>query len=194
MQTKDLEKLLEAQQELPGLDFKGPMGWDVKSFAPHFLAMANERDGGFIIVGVEENKATPGNPYVRRGVDEVTARSYDFDTMKDQLSEYADPHVDFQLFKPLGTDGQRYVVIKVLEFDFLPIISKKDCRKVDGGKIYGRKHDKKPQSAPISNSHQMRELIDRATVKMMQHYQRLGLVAPSQPTDVKRFDDEAKDF
>lgn len=193
MTTENLEHLFETQQESPQLDFKGPMAWDVKSFAKDFLAMANERDGGTLVVGVEEDKALIP-PYVRRGVSDTDLATFDFDHMKDELARYADPHVDFTVFHVADKDELKFVVIKIHEFDAIPVICKKDCKEVYDGRIYGRKRDKRPQSAPIASSHQMREIIDRATVKMMQHYQRLGLGVSTQIPDVQKFDAESKNF
>ena len=51
--------------------------------------MSNLRDGGSIVIGVEDLSFT------RQGVTEEIKRSYNIDIMRDQMGEWADPHVEF---------------------------------------------------------------------------------------------------
>ena len=94
MKTEDLETLLEAGRETPKLDYKTSCPWDVLSFAKDILAMSNVQDGGHIVIGVEE---TSNGQFNRCGIKSEDQKTYDIDTMKDQMAAFADPHVDFSL-------------------------------------------------------------------------------------------------
>jgi predicted HTH transcriptional regulator len=54
MTTEQLEILLEAGAETQSLDYKASCPWDKNSFVKDFLAMANVRYGGHIVIGVDE--------------------------------------------------------------------------------------------------------------------------------------------
>ena len=178
MNTEDLESLLSGAQETPQLDFKAPMEWDVKKFAKDILAMANNQDGGAIVIGVDDGTFT------RRGTTTAQIASYNPDTMRDQMGEYADPFVQFSVSFPEDEQQRKYVVIEVSTFEDLPVICRKDGQDTDKGSIYCRSKTQKPQSARVSNSTDMRDIVDLAVARRMRKLRRLGLIAESQGTDI----------
>ena len=80
MNTEELENLLEAQSESTTLEFKTDMAWNVQSLAKDILAMSNMQDGGDIVIGVNDETNT------RQGVSADNMETFNFDTMKDQMS------------------------------------------------------------------------------------------------------------
>ncbi len=63
----------------------------------------------------------------------------------------------------------------------IPAICARDSDHTRSGVIYYRTRDRRPESAPVSNAYDLRDILDRATVSMMARYSRLGLqVARSQ--------------
>ena len=48
--------------------------------------MSNLPDGGYIVIGVDEED----NEFKRTGVDEIDRKTYCLDLMRDQISKYAD--------------------------------------------------------------------------------------------------------
>lgn len=168
MDISEFEKLLKGKKEAENLEFKGAMGWDVQSLAKDILAMSNTPSGGVIIVGIED-KTCQG-----LGLDEDQLKSFDLETMQDQIRNYADPFVKFSLEKFLYSDGKRYVIIKVEEFQEIPVIAKIDSKGIKAGTIYYRPSSGRPQSAPISNSGDMRDLLARALVKLANKSQTSG--------------------
>lgn len=184
MSTEELELLLEAQTERPNLDFKQDCAWEVIRFAKHLLAMSNLKDGGYIIVGVENKH------FQRQGVSQKNLDTFKIDIMKDQMAQYADPFVDFEVYKPFGKDKKTYVAIRVLPFKEIPVICRKDDNNagLQAGVIYYRNSNRRIESAPISNSNDMRDLIILASVKMGKNMDELGLTFKSE--DKEKLDQE----
>lgn len=185
MNTSELEEKLEAGVETPGLDYKGPCAWSAITFAKDILALSNVRDGGYIIIGVEE---AANGTFIRRGVQAPERDSFKTDEMRDQLSSYADPHVNFAVEFPKDKTSLEYVVIKVFPFDEIPVICSKDSADTRKATIYYRNRDRRVESAAVSNAFDMRDIIERASVKMMQRIRGLGLTAG--PSVRKKLDDE----
>lgn len=178
MTTDDLEKLIEAGTETQKVDFKGSCPWDSKMFAKDILAMANYQDGGIVIIGIKEENGQ----FIRQGISEVDKLTYKIDDMKDQISSFADPTVGFDCSVIKDFNNTEFVVIKIYPFESIPIICKKDSTETNKGIVYYRNSNRRVESAPISNSYDMRDLIERATIKMMNRYQKIGL-QPSKPTE-----------
>ena len=82
MNTEELEILLEAQSERQNLDFKQDCPWEVIRFVKHLLAMSNIKDGGYIVVGIENKN------FLRQGVSQKNLETFNVDIMKDQMTQY----------------------------------------------------------------------------------------------------------
>jgi predicted HTH transcriptional regulator len=173
MDTKELEEILEGQTETQSIDFKSACNWNVGTFVKDILAMTNVQDGGHIIVGVEDGT------FERRGMTQEQVSTYNHDSMKDQLAEYADPHVEIRVFTPKDVRQRQYVVIRVAPFEEVPVICKKDGADVARGSIYYRGKSRRPESARVCSSYDMRDIIKLATVRMMQRKRALGFTVVS---------------
>jgi predicted HTH transcriptional regulator len=184
METEELESKIEAQAETQTTEFKGACSWSASQLAKDILALSNVQDGGAIIVGVEDKT------YARQGVTTDQRATYDADIMKDQMSAYADPHVNFSVAFPKDRTGLEYVAIRVYQFEEIPVICRKDSIDTRAGVIYYRNKNRRIESAAVSNSYDMRDIIELATVRMMQRKQRFGYVVT--PADKQKFDEELK--
>ena len=162
--------MIEGGTETQRIDFKESCPWEVKSFAKDILALSNVRGGGYIILGIKQVK---GN-FEREGVSQEHLDSYEVDKMKDQVCDFADPGVDFELQSFEDKDKKKFLVIIVKEFQDTPIICRKDSSDTKKGAIYYRNTDRRPESAPVSNSYDMRDIIELAVVKMMKKKRELG--------------------
>jgi predicted HTH transcriptional regulator len=165
MKTNELEQLLEAAVESPGLDFKASIPWDVHGLVKDFLAMANTEDGGVLVIGVSE-ESSPASGFRRDGVSSTIAATYDPDIMKDQVAAFADPFVEFAVSFVLDSKGLNYVVIRVLPFLEQPVICKKEGKDVHSGEIYYRKPHARPQSCRIDSAYDMRNMLLVAHARM----------------------------
>ncbi len=171
MRVDDLEKLLEVGIESQTLDYKVSCAWEVEKFAKDLMAMANVVDGGIIVIGVEENG---DGTYKRKGILPEHKSTYKRDIMKDQMRSFADPHVDFMVDFTKDKTGLEYVVITVSPFQEIPVLCVKSSRETKIG-LYYRNRDGRPQSGIVSNSYDLRDVLDRAAVKLMQRNKKLGL-------------------
>jgi predicted HTH transcriptional regulator len=186
MTTLELEELIEGGNETPRIEYKGPCEWNVNTFAKDILAIANIEDGGRIIIGVAEK----GVSYERVGLTEQLVATFNYDTMRDQFASFASPHVKFSVASPQDKNGLQFVVITVNEFDEIPVICIKPS--VPAGTkapvIYYRNTDKKVESGPISNYHDLHNLLERSATKIRARWKQLGLYVPDNIEKV--FDDE----
>jgi len=184
MDTYALESLLAGATETPRIEYKASAPWSTDLYAKDILALTNTDDGGYIIVGVEDKTLA------RTGVSAEHAQTYVSDLMRDAMSRFADPYVQFSTHKIVGADGLTYVAIRVEAFDDVPVICRIDNvpAGVDKGRLYIRTKTRRPESALISTHSEMRELIERASVRMMQRYHRLGL----RPRDEIQQDSDAE--
>lgn len=172
MTTKELEELLEGGRETPRIEYKGPMGWNIDTFAKDILALSNIKNGGYIIIGMKETEVG----YQRKGVSREQKGTFKIDIMRDQISSVAVPPVDFSVDFPLDKNGLQFVVIKIYEFKEIPTICIKDSHDTKSSTIYYRNTGRRVESAPISNYHDLRDLLERATSKIRKRWSKLGLI------------------
>ncbi|WP_439585388.1 AlbA family DNA-binding domain-containing protein [Dyadobacter bucti] len=175
MDTNELMQYLEGQRELQGLDYKADCEFEIKSLAKDIIAMSNVADGGVIVIGVAEDKVN--NTFLATGVSVENLRSYKVDILMDKMSKYADPYVDLSVHYPKDLEGRSYVVIKIYPFKEIPTITKGEIQdELKRDTLYYRTTNKRVQSAPVSNSGDLRDILERAAVKIMQKRRSFGFV------------------
>jgi schlafen family protein len=168
-----LRDLLALRSESKNLDHKQSMNWTSATneqkyeLTKDILAMMNTRDGGRIVVGVEDAK------YVPVGVSDDDQKSFDPTTLNDFVHKYTDPAASCQVQK-LRVEGKNFVVIDVPEFADVPIICKANAHSsstnkliLQGGGLYMR--TEKATSELISSAEEMRDLMSRAMLKRGDH-------------------------
>jgi predicted HTH transcriptional regulator len=184
VELAEFERVVEGSEESQSLDFKGPCGWDVRDLAKDILALANVQDGGYIIVGFEDKT------FQRVGVSNALAETFVQETMQDQMANFADPFVTFVVFNDIvDANGLRFVVIKVSEFSEVPVVCKANSRDVNQGVVDYRSRRRRPESEPVSNSFDMRDILDRAAIKLMAKRKAQGYTAETAEQQ-KYYDDE----
>jgi len=189
MGIEEFERLIEGGTETQKLDFKESCPWNKDSIVKDILAFSNVRGGGCIVIGVRQKDGE----FERQGISEKHLKTYKREIILDQLSSYADPRIDIEL-DPVEDvkNNKKYLIIEVKEFQDIPVICKKDGKEVNKGVIYYRNTDRRPESAPVSNSSDMRDIICLAAIKMRKTYRELGLIPGS--TDKDLFDKELEEL
>ena len=175
MKTEELEALLEGAEETDQLEFKGAMAWHA-SLIKDILALANVRDGGRIIIGIEDVSL------VREGLSAEQLATFVPDTLRDRVAEYADPEVVFSVSAAKDRDGLTFVIIDVSPFAEIPVLCKRDGPDLHRGAMYFRTRAAKPQSARVSNSNDMRSIVEQSIARRWSRLQAIGFDAPKPKT------------
>lgn len=120
-QKDELRSFIRHGSEERNLEYKQSMDWGDPAtrakITKGVLAMANIRDGGVIVVGVEDGTWTPvGLPPAMRD-------SLNQDQVMAHVAEFADPNVELTVSHVKDDTGQDYedfVVIQVRQFEGTP--------------------------------------------------------------------------
>lgn len=179
MNSEELDLWLVDNKEKRNLEFKTAMEWKGKpnkqKIALPMMAMSNLRDGGLILIGVEDCGTIVG-------LTEQQLDSYNYDDVAAFVNSHADPHVNFELSK-IKTPNGNVVAIRVYEFDEIPVICRKDGTESKEGAIYIRSRGKIETTSKFKVS-ELREVLDLAIQKgvrqRLKQMQDLGVLT-SQP-------------
>ncbi|MGA7678303.1 MAG: ATP-binding protein [Dehalococcoidia bacterium] len=188
MNEEEFAALLALGHEVTGTEFKGSgPASDRHLFAKvarAVLGMANRRDGGRVIIGVEDNGGTP-NPV---GLAKPDLDTWKYDDVAAKFAKYADPSVNFEL-KQEQHIGKDFVILYVAEFEEIPVLCKQDYNKdkqviLRKGACYVRSR-RKPETTEIPTQEDMRDLLDLAAEKRLRRYLEQakragGLIVPFQ--------------
>ena len=164
MNDADFARIMELGHELRGVEFKGPgpvsSGRLVAQVVKAVLGLANIRDGGRVIVGVEDN----GNVLNPIGIGDDDLSTWTYDAVADQVARYADPSVSFEM-ETKEYSGNRYIVLEVAEFSDIPVLCKRSYDDVlRDGACYVRTR-RKPETSEIPTQADMRDLLNLAIEK-----------------------------
>jgi predicted HTH transcriptional regulator len=206
---QDFEALLALGHETNGVEFKGPGSRSDKAFLARVvravLGMANRRDGGHVIIGVESTTLDPV------GLEDDQARTWlNYDDLAASVNEYASPSVSFDL-EALTSRNRKLVIIRVHEFQDIPVLCRKDFQSsrekkappiLRRGACYVRSRHK-PETSEIPSEKEMRELlelaIDKGVRRFVTRVRNAGLFPPVGPPpvssgDVESFEDQIEDI
>jgi predicted HTH transcriptional regulator len=205
---QEFEALLQRGHETHGVEFKGPGRRTDAGFlaqvARAVMGMANHRDGGHVIIGVESVSLDPV------GLDEDQAGSWTYDETATAVNEFASPSVSFDLEIKVYLVCT-FVILRVHEFQDIPTLCRKDYQRTNvkkekpilrRGACYVRSRHK-PETSEIPSEEEMRELlelaIDKGVRKFVARAQKAGLfpslpTAPAAPDDAALYKDQIEDL
>ena len=169
----EIIEFLNTKTETKNKDFKEDLNWnscdktEKIEIIKDILAMSNIQDGGMILFGIRDVD------YEFIGLSDESFDSFDQTKVNDLLNEYTEPKFTCQVHKHVFQDpkysGKKTIIIIVPEFKVIPIICKKDFTNssqkliLKYGAIYIR--TEKASSESIPSSSEMKDLIQRATIK-----------------------------
>lgn len=197
---EEIESLLITGYETRGFELKGPGSSEEKAFfvkvARAALSMGNLRDGGHVVIGIEDTRPQDMLP----GLDPEQLKSWQsYDDIADRLAVYADPPLRFDLAELALATDVAVIVLQIHEFDDVPHLCARayqhDLRK---GALYVRSR-KKPETAEIASSVEMREILDLAVEKRLRGFietaERAGVkVVPATATTTSPSTDDTEKF
>jgi predicted HTH transcriptional regulator len=170
---EEVEQVLSLGHEIRGFEIKGPgPSTDKHLFAKvarAALSLGNLRDGGHIIIGIDDKLQQAMQP----GLTVAELSSWlSFDDVSRRLDSYADPSLHFECAGVELTSGAAVAVMQVFEFSDLPHICAKGYNDVlRVGAVYVRPR-KVPETSEVAGSVEMREILDLATEKALRAYVR----------------------
>lgn len=135
---KDIIYYINNPFETRSVEYKRNAPWARTTkhrIARAMIAMANLRDGGYIIVGMEQKD---DGSFDKVGVTENTYDTYKLDDMKNYLKSHVEPMIKVELEKP-EIDGLKFIGIKVAGlYEFPHICTKSEGTNLERGVIYIR--------------------------------------------------------
>jgi predicted HTH transcriptional regulator len=175
-----LNNLKMLGHEHPGVEYKKSGKLSEKGFAAKviraMLALSNRRDGGIIVIGVEDLHER----VEWKGMENDDVTTWTYDNLVDKVALYADPSVSFELDK-VPDDDENYIIISIKEFVETPIFCKKDVlvnndQILREGALYIRPRHR-AQVREISTAEDMRDLIDLAVQKEIRDFAKKAICA-----------------
>jgi len=125
MLSKDIieqttREAIKLRAESPGLEFKGSGPFEPLKYAIAKAAqgMSNNRDGGYIIIGVKQKK---GSVTIVQGVSLDSERTYDPEIVYEFVNRYASPPVEIQTVS-VDHDNKTFIAIAVPPFTRTPTV------------------------------------------------------------------------
>ena len=186
---------LSLLRETVSIEFKKAQTWEeIKRGIPKdILAMSNCRDGGIIIIGVEEGSKR----WNRTGMTDEQLDTYNPDDMIDHVNKYASPSVTFNVVRHTDEAGLKYLIIQVHHFEEKPVVCRREyADQLRRGGFYIRPLGK-AESREVQTAEEMHDLLDLAVEKrmrsLMHQVQRLGIDLKTmqlEKTDAEKFDEE----
>jgi len=196
MESQELLDLVRHGREERNLEYKRSVNWKDKKIRDRItktvLSMSNIRDGGAIVVGVEQI----GEAFKTTGMKAKDLDSFTQDGLSSYINEFADPFAEITVSK-VSDEKSTFVVIQVEEFAELPVVCKRDGEhNLRRGAIYTRTR-RKYESAELPSQAEMREILDLAVEKGIRTLQarigRAGLeVVEPVAANKQRFDQQLK--
>lgn len=183
MTPEEFAQLLDLGHETQGIEFKGPFARaDKEQFAEvvrAVLGMANRRDGGIVIIGVDEHDdgTGSGKKLLAVGLTAAHREGWDQDALLSSVNSYADPFVELDV-EPVDHDAKHFVVLRVREFAEFPVLCTKQFVKQKGGKTdvvlregacYVRRRGR-IETSELPTHVEMRELLELATEKGIRRF------------------------
>ena len=201
MNQEEYRSLIFAGREDRSREYKRSFPWErathgetLAKVVKSILAISNLRDGGHIVIGVNEDANSNGR-YIPVGVKTEHVATFSHDKVADFVREYAEPYSRFFL-EIVPLDGMDFVVIAIDSFDESPVI----CRRSYGdvlseGTVYVRSRSGRPRSEPVTHYSDARDLLDLAVERGIRWFlERQARVSVSMVDDRKQFERQLEDF
>ncbi|HEY3624750.1 MAG TPA: ATP-binding protein [Terracidiphilus sp.] len=165
-----VRELIQLGNENRNVDYKGAFSWKQAStdekceIVKDVLAFSNTRDGGVILVGVDDKSGAI------EGLTQEQWASFDQTTFNDFVRRYTDPGHPSNIHR-IQFDGKLLVVIDIPEFADVPILCARDANSsVNSSRLILRKgavykRTERATSEVVEDGDSMRELLNRGLLR-----------------------------
>lgn len=173
--TEIEQHIADIGHETRSVEFKGPGSATNKYYFAKIvraaLSMANLRDGGYVVLGVDEVNDT----LILSGLtkDQICEWT-NFDDLSSKFATYADPPLSFDVDAVELTSGAHVLVLQLHSFTDLPHLCAKAYN--DGkeeilrkGALYVRNRSK-PETSEVASHVEMREVLTIATQNALREF------------------------
>jgi len=198
-----IQEILQGNAESLNTEFKATFDfntnvWMREKLIRSIFAMSNTRDGGFIVIGIEEKTDKILN---FTGIKDEHLLTFKGDDLKAKVESFSSSSVNYEM--GVGSyKGDNYIVVSITEFPVSPIICRRNGEHKDKileeGAMYVRTLKDKPSSVKLSNPVDVQDFIDRVADKQISNLHKRGwkhetenLVSKS---DKSFFEKERKSF
>ncbi|GHF22624.1 helix-turn-helix domain-containing protein [Pseudolysinimonas yzui] len=196
LSDEEIAAIIELGYEQRSIEFKAAGSRTDRRFlaliARAALALANQRDGGHLLIGLSEEGIDADSSGLS---DEQVDEWLSYDDLSDQINSYADPPVAIQVQRRSLPNSRPIVVIEVAEFAEVPTLSKKDYPGVIANRSLYTRSMAKPESSASHSQNELREILNLATEKQLSRFietaRRGGLSFSGLPTDADAFGAQA---
>ncbi|TVU61954.1 ATP-binding protein [Paenarthrobacter nitroguajacolicus] len=194
LSNEELAAVIAVGHETRNVEFKAGGSLSDKSYvalvARAGLALANQRDGGNIVLGINDRSPADSPGLSQEQLDQWT----NLDAVADQLNRYCDPPLILRLEVREHPNGKPVVVVEVGEFSEIPSLCVKEYPGVLVlGQLYTRSL-RKPESSIYHTHNEMREVLDLATQKGLRRFRETavgaGVLWTGAPTDKEKFQEQ----
>ncbi|MBA3842882.1 MAG: putative DNA binding domain-containing protein [Actinobacteria bacterium] len=132
------------------------------------LGMGNLRDGGYVVIGIDDKRQTAMLP----GLTEVDLASWlNYDNVADGLARFSDPPLRFDVAKRSLSSGAEVALLRVEEFEDVPHLCTRDSGldTTRRGALYIRSR-KSPATTEIALSSELRDILSLSTQKALRDF------------------------
>lgn len=199
MPDEEFSHLIELAHESRNIEFKTSFSWSddgSRWLREHviraILGIANTPDGGYIIIGIDEEN---GNP-VFNGADNHHIETFTFDAITGKISGFASSTINIEIYVAEAND-KKFIVLQIDEFDIHPIICRNNGQEpgiLEKGRIYCRANSGPPRTIPVTEV-EMQEIIELAVDKQQVTLRQRGYTySGTDSTEPNLFAQQQQDF
>jgi len=180
MNIEEFYSLVALGEQTRNVELKRSISWDdpvVKAkVVKTILGMSNIRNGGFLILGVEERE----DGFDLLGITDEHLSSFNYDHVASEVARYADPYATFRMEVVEDSEvNKKFLVFTIDEFREIPVICKINGREnLREGTIYTRSR-RMPSTVQVPTQSEMREImsiaIERGIRTYIEQSRRVGL-------------------
>lgn len=154
--------LLRNPQESRSVEYLSSETWDhlKNKIVKTCLAMANTKNGGYIVMGFK--KESLNGQLMATGMEPEHLQTWKMDEIKKYVNKYAEPSINLDI-DFLEDKGKKFIIIRVHQFDNVPVLCKKPIQKE---KIYKGDLLVRPygtvESRRVQTAEEMRQVLNLA--------------------------------